>query len=135
MFNLQLFFIKFLQQESIWNMDIKQALTVDMIREVENCFKKYADFTGRASMAEFWYFILFLFIMCALSSIISDALSWMLNLVFLLPSLSVGARRLHDIGRTAWWMLLVLTIIGSVFVLFLCAQQGEDGDNQYGAKP
>jgi uncharacterized membrane protein YhaH (DUF805 family) len=113
-------------------MDIKQAITVDMKREVEGCFKKYADFSGRASLPEFWYFFLFCITVGILTALISDTLNMIASLALLLPSLAVGARRLHDTGRTGWWQLLILTVIGYLVLLFLCAQKSEAGANKYG---
>lgn len=113
-------------------MDFKQAITVDMKREVEKCFRKYADFTGRASLPEFWYFFLFCVIVGILTALISDALNMLTSLALLVPSLAVGARRLHDTGRSGWWQLVILTIIGYLLLLFFCAQRGEAGSNKYG---
>ncbi len=90
-------------------------------------FRNYFDFEGRATRPEFWWFVLFLFLL-GLGTAVADAslglgsedmagpINIVASLATLVPSLSVGARRLHDIGRTGWWQLIALTGIG-IFVL------------------
>lgn len=57
----------------------------------------------------------------------------LLNLALLLPSLAVGARRLHDIGRSGWWQLLVLTGIGIILLIIWWANDTKKENNEYGA--
>ncbi|HEY0105274.1 MAG TPA: DUF805 domain-containing protein [Rhizomicrobium sp.] len=101
----------------------------------------YFDFEGRARRAEFWWYTLVYFIFAVVLGIIQNILglgtilSSLLNLGLLLPSLSVGARRLHDIGRSGWWQLLGITVIGIVVLIYWWAQPGADGQNEYGANP
>jgi len=78
---------------------------------IKTCFSKYATFTGRAQRSEFWYFVL-LFVIAEIAGIIIDEATdtgvagKLITLVLFLPFLAVFARRLHDIGRTGWWVLL-----------------------------
>jgi len=105
------------------------------------CLSKYATFTGRASRAEFWWFVLF----TALTALIINALFapflgadaglWLATLflvVMLLPSLAVGARRLHDMNVSGWWQLLHLSGIGSLFLYIWMMFAGTPGANRYG---
>ncbi|WP_413350583.1 DUF805 domain-containing protein [Acinetobacter zhairhuonensis] len=61
-----------------------------------------------------------------------DAISGLLSLFFLLPSLAVGARRLHDVNRSGWWMLLALTIIGLIPLLIWAVSETKPESNQWG---
>ena len=99
---------------------------------IKICFQKYIDFRGRAGRPEFWWFILF-------TVVVWIATGWIpfidniVRLLFLLPLLAVGARRLHDIGRTGWWLLLSLVpIIGPIALLIMLALPGTPGPNRYG---
>lgn len=106
------------------------------------CLKNYVNFSGRARRKEYWYFYLFQ-ILIGLILVISlaiigvsdagiDAISGLLSLFFLLPSLAVGARRLHDVNRSGWWMLLALTIIGLIPLLIWAVSETKPESNQWG---
>ncbi|PEZ09229.1 hypothetical protein CN326_02515 [Bacillus sp. AFS018417] len=105
-------------------------------------FKNYAGFQGRARRKEYWMFFLFNFIITIVLEILS-AMSIVFLIPFLLyaiaiilPSLAVGARRLHDTGRSGWWQLLSLIpfVGGIVLIVFFC-QDSEEYDNEYGPYP
>jgi len=105
-------------------------------------FAKYATFAGRARRTEFWYFTLINMIVSIVIGIIDgdfdefSKLSLIFSVVTFLPSIAVGARRLHDIGRTGWWQLLwFVPIIGWIVVIVFFATKGDVGDNQYGPDP
>lgn len=97
--------------------------------------RKYATFNGRARRKEYWYFTLFTIVACFVLGFIggliglNDTLANLYNLAVLVPSIAVGIRRLHDTGRTGWWLLLPI-----VNIIFL-AQDGEKGTNKYGDDP
>lgn len=97
--------------------------------------KKYATFSGRAGRKEYWYFILFNVIIAAVVGLVSGASGLgslpgnLYNLAVLLPSIAVGVRRLHDTGRSGWWLILPIANI-----IFL-AQGGHAGSNLYGDDP
>lgn len=105
--------------------------------------KKYAVFDGRASRSEFWYFTLFNSIIIAFLVIISrltgsvlfDALYLLYVLAVLLPSIGVEIRRLHDTGRSGWWLLLAFVPIVSLVLLVFWIQDSEPGKNKYGTNP
>ena len=92
---------------------------------ISRCFSKYADFNGRASKPEFWWWMLFAFLASLVLSLISPRLSSLFSLATLLPSLAVSARRLHDIGRSGWWQLLTLTGIGVLLLIYWWVQPSE----------
>ena len=107
-----------------------------------SALKKYATFSGRARRREFWIFItinslIVLVLNLADSSLpFYDSVNKLFMLTMLIPSTAVAVRRLHDIGRTGWWVLLLLVppinIIILVFFMFL---DGKLGVNVYGSNP
>jgi uncharacterized membrane protein YhaH (DUF805 family) len=105
--------------------------------------KKYAVFDGRARRTEFWMFALFTFLITLALGIVegvlfgdSSFLSGLYSLGVLLPSVGVGIRRLHDTGRSGWWLLITLIpILGTIVFIVFAVQEGEPGSNDYGANP
>jgi len=109
--------------------------------------KKYAVFSGRARRKEYWMFVLvnviIAFVLGLIDGIVGVALgsdqsllSTLYILAILLPGLAVGVRRLHDTGRSAWWLLIALVpIIGPIVLLVFSVQDSQHGDNQYGPNP
>lgn len=81
------------------------------------CFIKYADFTGRASRPEFWWFALFIILSAAILSQIDETLRTIFMLISLVPLLAVGARRLRDSGTSPWWLFGLLIPVGGVIIL------------------
>jgi uncharacterized membrane protein YhaH (DUF805 family) len=98
--------------------------------------KKYADFTGRARRKEYWMFILIYMIINVVLGILGlEAISALVGLGLLIPSISIAARRLHDTGRSGWWQLIVLfPVIGIIVLIVFLAQDGHDA-NDYGVNP
>lgn len=101
---------------------------------IKTCLGKYADFTGRATRAEYWWFYLFMLLLVWGAIIVdgSGTLSGLFNLFMLLPSIAAAARRLHDTGRSGWWQLIGFTIIGLIPLIYWLALRGTPGDNAYG---
>ena len=121
---------------------------MDFMTAVRTCFAKYVDFSGRARRSEYWYFALFSFLLGIVTSVIDavlgtgydDTTGGLVNslgsLVLLLPSLAVAVRRLHDIGRSGWWFLLVvIPIIGWIVLIVWFCTDTKRGENKYGADP
>jgi len=104
-------------------------------------FSNYVTFSGRAIRSEYWYWILFSLIGVITTGII-DAVAFptqefspvtaVFNLLTFLPSLALGVRRLHDIDRTGWWMLLLLTIFGVFVLIYWACKRGTPGANRFG---
>ena len=116
---------------------------MDFQTSIKTCFNKYADFSGRALRSEFWWFVLFGFLGGIITTIIDIMILGYsiesygpLNLIFsvalILPSISVTARRLHDINKSGWWQLIELTIIGILLIIIWNATEGEKKKNIYG---
>lgn len=118
--------------------------------------RKYTDFTGRARRSEYWLFALFV----ALVQMTTGILSWFVGgdlgdeafatpasaviallyfgfcLYIFIPSMAVSFRRLHDSGRTAWWLLLgLIPILGHLVLLIFMILDGTPGENRYGPDP
>ena len=93
---------------------------------VSTCLKKYVDFNGVASRSEFWWFILFVFIVAVVLGWASPLLANIFGLAMLLPELAVGARRLNDTGRSGWWQLLLLIpVIGVIILIVFWVQESK----------
>ena len=106
---------------------------MEFTESVKTCLSKYIDFNGRAPRSEYWWFALLTF---ALAFI--PVIGWILRLALLLPSLSVQVRRLHDMERSAWWLLLLvppITFIGVIVLLIMSMFPGTPGPNRYGPDP
>lgn len=105
------------------------------------CWKKYAEFSGRARRQEYWMFFLFNFLAGLALSIVdivlgTGALSGLYNLAIIIPSLAVGARRLHDTDRSGWWQLIALIpLIGAIILLVFFCLDSKPGENRFGANP
>ncbi len=98
---------------------------------ISTCFSKYADFNGRATRPEFWWFFLFCLLGSIAASVVSDTMNMLFSLGTLLPSLAVGARRLHDTDRSGWFLLLwLLPVIGWIVLVVFSAQEAKE-PNRY----
>ncbi len=112
-----------------------------------NVLKKYAIFEGRARRTEYWMFCLFNFIIGLILGFIEgfvgiapessqSVLAIIYMLAVLIPSLAVSVRRLHDTGRSGWWLLIALVpILGAIVILVFNLQDSQPGDNLYGPNP
>ena len=110
---------------------------------VKTCWAKYATFSGRASRSEFWFFILFCwllrdvayFIDVYVLSDLNGMLNLTANLLIFIPNISVTTRRLHDVDRSGWWQLLYITIVGIIPLLYWFIKKSDTGDNKHGSNP
>ena len=113
-------------------------------QSIEKCFKNYANFNGRAKRSELWFFYLFVVLVSIGTSILDFIIDYTGNfilfnsiatLALLIPQFSAGSRRLHDIGKSGWWQLLYITIIGGIVVLVWLATDTVKKKNQFGPVP
>lgn len=100
---------------------------------------QYTNFNGRVSRAQYWYFILGYVIVAIPLGIIDgilfggQVLGLLLSLALLVPSIGIGVRRLHDLGKPGWWYFMVLIpLVGAIALLVLFCMKGEDKENQFG---
>lgn len=96
--------------------------------------KKYADFKGRARRSEYWYFVLFVFIIAIVVGILSVLIKLpILYTIFILsiivPGIAVAVRRMHDVGKSGWYSLI------PIYSLILAFTEGTPGTNEYGPDP
>ncbi len=112
---------------------------------VASGFANYANFSGRASRPEFWFWVLFA-IGGALAANLADAaifvyhpglspLNSIFTLIALVPTFALTARRLHDVDRSGWWLFLAATGIGILLLLYWLGLEGTGGPNKFGADP
>ncbi len=109
--------------------------------------RKYAIFTGRARRKEYWIFHLVLVLLSFAASILDllvfgtrisehqGPIGGLVLLVHLVPVIALSVRRLHDIDRTGWWLLLDLTIVGALVIFIFSVTRGTSGPNTYGPDP
>ncbi|QLG88787.1 DUF805 domain-containing protein [Chitinibacter bivalviorum] len=100
---------------------------------IQVCLQKFADFTGRASRSEYWWWTLFNFLVCIGTSLaLGPNLASFASVALILPSIAVAIRRLHDLDRSGWFLLLsLIPVIGALVLLYWFTQAGK-GPNQYG---
>ena len=116
---------------------------MDIQQSIKTCLKKFATFDGRASRSEYWWFQFF-YILVVIVAVILDgvlvagnletagALEIVSQLILLLPALAVTARRLHDVDRSGWWMLVGITIVGLIPLFIWWLAPGTNKKNKYG---
>jgi len=109
--------------------------------------RKYANFSGRSQRAEYWWFFLVYFLLMILAVFIDVALgltmgesgvgvlTLVLILLLFIPAISVGVRRLHDIGRSGWWMLLMIVPFGSLVLMVMAMLDSKPETNKWGSSP
>jgi len=121
--------------------------------------QQYVDFNGRARRKEYWMFVLFNMIFAIVAITLDNVLGlsggsyeaaeagasvmfesgpiyMVYSLAVLLPSLAVAVRRLHDVNKSGWWLLIsLIPIIGGIWLLILLVRDSQPGKNEYGANP
>ena len=113
----------------------QREFTMDFVQAIKSCLGQYATFSGRASRSEYWWFFLFQVLVMVATGMLGDVINGLASLALLLPALAVGTRRLHDIGRTGWWQLLLLTGIGFFVLVYWWVQPTDGASNRYGELP
>lgn len=121
-----------------------------------NVLKNYAVFSGRARRKEYWMFVLFNIIFAVITAVLDNILgttfemhtaygsqglpygyiNLLYNLIVLIPGIAVSVRRLHDVGKSGWFLLIALIpLIGFIWLLVLFCTEGTPGANKYGEDP
>ncbi|MFM9940541.1 MAG: DUF805 domain-containing protein [Hyphomicrobiaceae bacterium] len=113
------------------------------LQAVGTAFIRYFDFQGRSRRSEYWWFVLF-YLIVGLATTLFDIgvlqadleglrpVNLAATVVLLVPNLAVSVRRLHDIGKSGWWVLLILTGIGIIPLIYWYCQPGTAETNAYG---
>jgi len=103
--------------------------------------KRYAQFTGRARRQEYWMFLLFNVIIAVVIGFVDAVIGWgvlgfLYTLAVLIPGIAVTVRRLHDTGRTGWWILIgFVPLIGFIILIIFMVLDSKPGENPYGPNP
>lgn len=105
--------------------------------------EKYFTFEGRATRGEFWRFVLFnafLSVLIGLSEFVylgtGGWVANIYNIAMLLPNIGVHVRRLHDVNRSGWWILMeIIPIFGTLYIFIIALRRGTEGPNEYGEDP
>jgi uncharacterized membrane protein YhaH (DUF805 family) len=120
---------------------------MNFIGAVRTGFENYANFSGRATRPEYWYWVLFAFLTGMVSGLLdgyffgirdvndTGPVMTVMRLMLMIPGLSVSVRRLHDIDKSGWWFLIGFTIIGMIPLVYWFCKEGDDRINRFGAPP
>jgi uncharacterized membrane protein YhaH (DUF805 family) len=111
--------------------------------------RRYADFSGRSRRKEYWMYTLFNLIFMIIAAVLDNVLGLTFHellpygyiylayaLIVLIPGLAVAVRRMHDIGKSGWMLLVaIIPLVGAIWLLVLLVTEGENRDNKWGANP
>ena len=111
---------------------------MNFVESIQTCYKKFFDFSGRASKSEYWWFQLYNAIIYVLSFVFQGDLVLLLSILIivnLIPVYAVGVRRIHDSDKSGWFVLISLIPLIGLYLFVLLLQDGSKGKNRFGAKP
>ena len=111
---------------------------MNFIESIKTCYKKFFDFSGRASKSEFWWFQLYVFIIYVLMFFVQGDLALVLSIltiVTIIPIWAASVRRLHDTDKSGWFVLIAIIPILGLAVIYLLILDGSKGKNRFGPKP
>lgn len=113
------------------------VLTMGFVDAIKSGFSHYVTFAGRAPRSEFWFWTLFVVIVSIVTTVIVGVgiAGLVVSLALLLPGISVAIRRLHDLDRTGWWVLIAFTGIGMILLIVWDCMKGTTGSNRFGPDP
>lgn len=108
---------------------------IEMLEACKMFWQNYANFEGRSRRAEYWWAYLMVFVIgCVVGWI--PVIGWLASLACIIPNLAVGARRLHDINKSGWFLLLnLIPLAGTILLIIWFCKEGDIGPNQYGNDP
>lgn len=119
-------------------MDIINDRKVSFTQSVPLFYNNFANFSGRSSRGAYWWWILANFIIGSSLGFCEAfyggiaIISTLYYFVNIIPGLAIITRRLHDVGRSGWWYLIVITVIGIIPLLYWVCKKGDTGPNKYG---
>jgi len=111
---------------------------MNFTESIKTCYKKFFDFSGRASKSEFWWFQLFAIIIYALMFVFQGDLAILFSIITIanaIPNWAASVRRLHDTDKSGWFVLISIIPILGLIIFFLLMADGSKGKNRFGPKP
>ena len=111
---------------------------MNFVESIQTCYKKFFDFSGRASKSEYWWFQLYNAIIYVLIFVFQGDLVLLLSILIivnLIPVYAVGVRRIHDSDKSGWLVLISLIPLIGLYIFVLLLQDGSKGKNRFGIKP
>ena len=111
---------------------------MNFVESIQTCYKKFFDFSGRASKSEYWWFQLYNAIIYVLTFIFQGDLVLLFSILIivnLIPVYAVGVRRIHDSDKSGWLVLISLIPLIGLYIFVLLLQDGSKGKNRFGIKP
>ncbi|MGB0901783.1 DUF805 domain-containing protein [Halocynthiibacter sp.] len=111
-------------------------------QSIKTCLSKYVTFSGRAQRSEYWWWSLFVIVLTygvmfiEIAVLGTAVLNLIISLALLLPGIAVTVRRLHDLDRSGWWILIaIIPLVGPIILLVWFCTKGTAGSNNYGQDP
>lgn len=120
---------------------ISDGILMSFGTAVSSVFSQYTGFSGRARRSEFWWYTLFTVIVYLVVGVVdavlkTGILGLIVGLALLLPTLAVTVRRLHDTGRSGWWILIgLIPLVGAIVLLVFECSDSQPGPNRFGPSP
>ena len=122
---------------------------MNFFESIKSCFIRYTDFSGRSMRSEYWNFAVFIIVLTIVADYLDakiagvsyldyygfGTLSIILTIVTIVPSTAVSIRRLHDINKSGWWLLLALTVIGIIPLIYWACKKSDEKENRFGKNP
>lgn len=103
---------------------------------IKMAFEKYAQFQGRSSRSEYWFFFLFCYIVGFVTGLINEWLSIVASLALFIPQLAIAWRRMHDIGKGGgWYFINLIPLVGQIIWIIWCCKESEPAANRFGDVP
>ncbi len=118
---------------------------MDFVPAIKSGFQNYVTFSGRACRSEYWFWVLFVLIVSVVATILDGILAAVIGIGFLsliwslavlLPGIAVAVRRMHDLDKSGWWVLIgLIPIVGWIIFIIWACTKGTDGSNRFGSDP
>ena len=110
---------------------------MNFIESIKTCYKKFFDFSGRASKSEYWWFQLYNAIIYVLTFVFQGDLALLFSILVIaniIPTYAAAVRRIHDSDKSGWMVLIALIPLIGLYVIVLLLQDGSKGKNRFGPK-
>jgi len=133
---------------------LSKGAQMTFVEAIRSCYSNYFTFSGRSRRSEYWWFLLFCVIVAVVIGLVEGGgtthvgdgvamaayqggpIATVWSLVNFFPSLSVAVRRLHDLDKSGWWVLLILIpLVGAIILIVWFATKGTSGGNRFGPDP